>query len=117
MIGSQGFTLGWYAVTRWGTQNVTDSNTNSAAPSRCRASSSSERWRDAGVCGCTAGMDRGTRSLLGNVGVVASSGLLDTRRVWKIGVREAKPSFSGCFTGFNDRLDPNFTALYSVFHG
>ena len=62
-------------------------------------------------------MDRGTRSLPGNVGVVASSGPLGKQRVWKIGMREAKPPFSGCFTGFNDRLDPNFTALYSVFHG
>ena len=38
VIGTQGFTLGWYEVPRWGTQNITNSNTNSTAPSRCRAS-------------------------------------------------------------------------------
>ena len=55
-----------------------------------------------------------TRSLPVNVGVVASSGPWGTRRVWKIGVRKAEPLFSGCFTGFHDRLDPNFTSKYSV---
>ena len=50
-----GAPLAKYLVTRWGTQNVTDSNTNSTAPSRCRASSSSEGWwRYAGACGARA---------------------------------------------------------------
>ena len=109
VICSQGFTLGWYAVTRWGTQNVTDSNTNSAAPSRCRASSSSERWRDAGVCGCTAGMDRGTRSLPERN---RPWDTIPTGQCWGGGLVGA----FGHAESVEDRCERSETVVFRVFH-